>query len=86
MIKGAMDVQVIADPADAATDIGPIIDAEARGLPGDRSEPMKSSAKIWQREIGALRDKGTFFGPRDCRAVVSSIRAGSRRRSDPCCT
>ena len=63
MIKGAMDVQVIADPADASTDIGPIIDAEARGLLDTHLERMKASAKIWQRDIGALRDKGTFFGP-----------------------
>jgi RHH-type proline utilization regulon transcriptional repressor/proline dehydrogenase/delta 1-pyrroline-5-carboxylate dehydrogenase len=63
MIKGAMDVQVIADPADASTDIGPIIDAEARGLLDAHLERMKTSAKIWQRDIGALRDKGVFFGP-----------------------
>ena len=29
-LKGAMDVLVIGDPADPATDVGPIIDAEAR--------------------------------------------------------
>ena len=63
MIKGAMEVQVIADPADASTDIGPIIDAEARGLLDAHLERMKSSAKIWQRDIGALREKGTYFGP-----------------------
>jgi RHH-type proline utilization regulon transcriptional repressor/proline dehydrogenase/delta 1-pyrroline-5-carboxylate dehydrogenase len=63
MIKGAMDVQVIADPADASTDIGPIIDAEARGLLDAHLERMKTAAKIWQRDIGALRNKGVFFGP-----------------------
>lgn len=63
MIKGAMEVQIIADPADASTDIGPIIDAEARGLLDAHLERMKASAKIWQRDIGALRDKGTYFGP-----------------------
>src|SRR5690606_38918672 len=63
MIKGAMEVLVIGDPADPATDIGPIIDAEARGLLDAHLERMKPAAKVWQRDIGALRDKGTFFGP-----------------------
>jgi RHH-type proline utilization regulon transcriptional repressor/proline dehydrogenase/delta 1-pyrroline-5-carboxylate dehydrogenase len=63
MIKGAMDVLVIGDPADAATDIGPIIDAEARGLLDAHLERMKPVAKVWQRDIGALREKGMFFGP-----------------------
>lgn len=63
MIKGAMEVQVIADPADASTDIGPIIDAEARELLDAHLERMKPSAKIWQRDIGTLRDRGTYFGP-----------------------
>ena len=63
MIKGAMEVLVIGDPADAATDIGPIIDAEARGLLDAHLERMKPVAKVWQRDIGALREKGTFFGP-----------------------
>jgi RHH-type proline utilization regulon transcriptional repressor/proline dehydrogenase/delta 1-pyrroline-5-carboxylate dehydrogenase len=31
MLKGAMDELVIGDPADPATDIGPVIDAEAKG-------------------------------------------------------
>ena len=63
MIKGAIEVQIIGDPAEASTDVGPIIDAEARGLLDAHLERMKSSAKIWQRDIGALRDKGVFFGP-----------------------
>lgn len=63
MIKGAMDVQIIGDPADPATDIGPIIDLEARGLLDEHLKRMKSTGKIWQRDIGALRDKGAFFGP-----------------------
>ncbi len=63
MIKGAMEVQIIADPAEASTDIGPIIDAEARGLLDAHLERMKPVAKVWQRDIGELRDRGTFFGP-----------------------
>lgn len=63
MVKGAMDVLVIGDPADPSTDVGPIIDAEARGLLDAHLAKMKPLAKVWQRDIGALRDKGTFFGP-----------------------
>ncbi|OYX49692.1 MAG: bifunctional proline dehydrogenase/L-glutamate gamma-semialdehyde dehydrogenase [Alphaproteobacteria bacterium 32-64-14] len=63
MIKGAMEVQIIGDPADPATDIGPIIDLEARGLLDAHLTRMKATSKIWQRDIGALRDKGAFFGP-----------------------
>ncbi|MEZ6029499.1 MAG: bifunctional proline dehydrogenase/L-glutamate gamma-semialdehyde dehydrogenase PutA [Hyphomonadaceae bacterium] len=63
MIKGAMEVLTIGDPADAATDIGPIIDAEARGLLDAHLERMKPVVKTWQRDIGALHEKGTFFGP-----------------------
>jgi len=63
MIKGAMEVQIIDDPALVSTDIGPIIDAEARGLLETHLGKMKSVAKIWQRDIGSLRERGTFFGP-----------------------
>ncbi len=63
MLKGAMEVLVIGDPADPATDVGPIIDAEARGLLDAHLARMKSAVKVWQRDMGALKDKGTFFGP-----------------------
>ena len=63
MIKGAMEVQIIDDPALASTDIGPIIDAEARGLLDAHLEKVKAFAKVWQRDIGGLRERGTFFGP-----------------------
>jgi RHH-type proline utilization regulon transcriptional repressor/proline dehydrogenase/delta 1-pyrroline-5-carboxylate dehydrogenase len=63
MIRGAMHVLVIGDPVDPATDVGPIIDAGARGLLDAHLERMGPAAKVWQRDIGALRDKGTFFGP-----------------------
>ncbi len=63
MIKGAMDVMIIGDPADPSTDVGPIIDAEARGLLETHLVKMKPIARVWQRDIGALHAKGTFFGP-----------------------
>jgi RHH-type proline utilization regulon transcriptional repressor/proline dehydrogenase/delta 1-pyrroline-5-carboxylate dehydrogenase len=63
MIRGAMEVMIIGDPADPSTDIGPIIDAEARTTLETHLEKMRPVAKVWQRDIGALHDKGTFFGP-----------------------
>jgi RHH-type proline utilization regulon transcriptional repressor/proline dehydrogenase/delta 1-pyrroline-5-carboxylate dehydrogenase len=64
MIKGAMDVLVIGDPANPSTDVGPIIDAEARKLLDDHFVKMTSAGfATHQRDIGALREKGTFFGP-----------------------
>ena len=63
MIKGAMEVMIVGDPADPSTDIGPVIDEEARTALDKHLATMKGEAKVWQRDIGALRDKGTFFGP-----------------------
>jgi RHH-type proline utilization regulon transcriptional repressor/proline dehydrogenase/delta 1-pyrroline-5-carboxylate dehydrogenase len=64
MLKGAMDVLVVGDPADPATDVGPIIDAEARATLDEHIKAMRKQAtSVWQREIGPLREKGAFFGP-----------------------
>ncbi|HPN07371.1 MAG TPA: aldehyde dehydrogenase family protein, partial [Hyphomonadaceae bacterium] len=64
MIKGAMDVLVMGDPADPSTDVGPIIDAEARKTLDDHLAKMTAAGfGTYQRDIGALRETGTFFGP-----------------------
>jgi RHH-type proline utilization regulon transcriptional repressor/proline dehydrogenase/delta 1-pyrroline-5-carboxylate dehydrogenase len=64
MLKGALDVLAIGDPADPATDVGPIIDAEARDTLLQHMERMKVEADAWrQADIGALAHKGTFFAP-----------------------
>jgi RHH-type proline utilization regulon transcriptional repressor/proline dehydrogenase/delta 1-pyrroline-5-carboxylate dehydrogenase len=64
MLKGAMDVLVVGDPADPATDVGPIIDAEACAALDEHMNAMrKQGTSVWQRDISALREKGTFFGP-----------------------
>jgi RHH-type proline utilization regulon transcriptional repressor/proline dehydrogenase/delta 1-pyrroline-5-carboxylate dehydrogenase len=64
MIVGAMDELVIGDPADAATDVGPVIDAEAR----DALEAYVESAKAagFLRHRAALPPdtaRGTFVTP-----------------------
>lgn len=60
-LKGAMDALVVADPADASTDVGPVIDAEARAALDQHLDRLKHEAKV----LHALPapDGGTFFGP-----------------------
>jgi len=60
-IKGAMDALVIGDPADPATDVGPVIDEEARSTLEAHLQRLGREAKILHR-LEAPR-AGTFFGP-----------------------
>jgi len=63
-LAGAMDALVIGDPADPSTDVGPVIDAEARAALEAHAERLSKEAKILKRiDVGALKDKGEFFGP-----------------------
>jgi RHH-type proline utilization regulon transcriptional repressor/proline dehydrogenase/delta 1-pyrroline-5-carboxylate dehydrogenase len=63
MLKGAMQVLSIGDPADPATDVGPIIDADARKTLQDHMAAIKDKADVFQIDVGDLAVKGTFFGP-----------------------
>ena len=58
MLKGGMDELDVGDPAQLATDIGPVIDAEAQGRLQAHIDRMKRSAK-WHHQAkladGALR-------------------------------
>ncbi len=60
-IKGAMDALVIGDPADPATDVGPVIDAEARNALQAHLERLQRDAKVLHRLEAPTA--GTFFGP-----------------------
>jgi len=63
-LAGAMDALVIGDPADPSTDVGPVIDSEARAALEAHAERLSKEAKILKRiDVGALKDKGEFFGP-----------------------
>ncbi|MDB5711427.1 MAG: L-proline dehydrogenase / delta-pyrroline-5-carboxylate dehydrogenase [Sphingomonas bacterium] len=63
-LTGALDTLVIGDPADPGTDVGPVIDEEARALLDAHVERLEREAKILaRRDIGGMREKGSFFGP-----------------------
>ncbi|MBN9319006.1 MAG: bifunctional proline dehydrogenase/L-glutamate gamma-semialdehyde dehydrogenase PutA [Caulobacterales bacterium] len=60
-LKGAMDALVVGDPADSTTDVGPVIDFDARSALEAHRERLAREAKV----LHALPtpSTGTFFGP-----------------------
>ncbi|MBU1326420.1 MAG: bifunctional proline dehydrogenase/L-glutamate gamma-semialdehyde dehydrogenase PutA [Alphaproteobacteria bacterium] len=63
-LKGALAAQVVADPTDPATDIGPVIDAESRKALEAHVERLQTEAKIVARaELPAGADRGDLFAP-----------------------
>ena len=63
-LKGALAAQVVADPTDPATDIGPVIDAESHAALEAHVERLSKEAKILARAVlpeGA--SKGDLFAP-----------------------
>ncbi|OYW46008.1 MAG: bifunctional proline dehydrogenase/L-glutamate gamma-semialdehyde dehydrogenase [Sphingomonadales bacterium 32-68-7] len=64
MIRGAFEALVIGDPAELATDVGPIIDAEAKEALDDHVTRMREGGrKVWQRELPPGTENGTFVAP-----------------------
>ncbi|UAK23971.1 bifunctional proline dehydrogenase/L-glutamate gamma-semialdehyde dehydrogenase PutA [Sphingomonas nostoxanthinifaciens] len=63
-LAGALDVLVVGDPADPATDVGPVIDADARALLDAHVARLEREAKIVARlDPGRWGEKGSYFGP-----------------------
>ena len=63
-LKGALDTLVIGDPADPATDIGPVIDAEAKAVLGAHVARLEAEAHIIHRlDPGEWAARGSYFGP-----------------------
>jgi RHH-type proline utilization regulon transcriptional repressor/proline dehydrogenase/delta 1-pyrroline-5-carboxylate dehydrogenase len=60
-LKGAMDALVVGDPADPATDVGPVIDAEARSALAAHAVRLEQEAKVLHRLQTPI--DGTFFAP-----------------------
>jgi RHH-type proline utilization regulon transcriptional repressor/proline dehydrogenase/delta 1-pyrroline-5-carboxylate dehydrogenase len=61
-LLGAMDTLVIADPADPFTDIGPIIDAEAKANLDKHMARMAKEARVL-KQIDVSKLGGNYFGP-----------------------
>ncbi len=63
-LAGALDALVLGDPSDPSTDVGPVIDEDARRLLEDHAERLAREAKIIRRyDVDGLADKGAFFCP-----------------------
>jgi RHH-type proline utilization regulon transcriptional repressor/proline dehydrogenase/delta 1-pyrroline-5-carboxylate dehydrogenase len=64
LISGAMDELRIGDPASFATDIGPIIDADALERLEQHVSALEKSGRVIKRmDVGELKRHGHFFGP-----------------------
>ncbi|UTW07869.1 bifunctional proline dehydrogenase/L-glutamate gamma-semialdehyde dehydrogenase PutA [Pseudomonas benzenivorans] len=64
MICGAMEELNVGDPAQLSTDIGPVIDDEAKGLLDRHIKRMRGEAKLLKQvKPGPSSGKGSFVGP-----------------------
>lgn len=64
MISGALDALSVGDPQKLSTDIGPIIDAEARQILQTHVERMTREAKLIKHyKLSNECKHGSFFGP-----------------------
>jgi len=64
MLKGAMQELRIGDSALLATDVGPVIDAEAKGMLAAHVARMRASgADVFQLPLPAECSNGTYFPP-----------------------
>ena len=63
-LSGALDALVVGDPADPATDVGPVIDDEARATLEAHVERLEREARIIRRlDVGSWAERGSYFGP-----------------------
>ncbi len=60
-LKGAMDCLVVGDPADPGTDVGPVIDTEAKDALEKHLHRLNAEATVLHRLDAPI--EGTFFGP-----------------------
>ena len=64
MIRGAFDALHIGDPADLATDVGPVIDDDAKAaLERHIARRKKAGAPVWRRKLTRELANGTFVAP-----------------------
>jgi RHH-type proline utilization regulon transcriptional repressor/proline dehydrogenase/delta 1-pyrroline-5-carboxylate dehydrogenase len=63
-LGGALDALVIGDPADPATDLGPVIDEAARDSLMDHVARLDREARILhRRDLGSASGHGCYFAP-----------------------
>ena len=64
MLAGAMAELVVGDPARLSTDIGPVIDAEAKAMLETHAARMSTEGRLIQRcQLGPGTERGHFFAP-----------------------
>lgn len=64
MLQGACETLTVGDPTLLATDVGPVIDAEAKSSLDAHAAAMRSGGKpVIQVPVGPLSDHGTFVAP-----------------------
>jgi RHH-type proline utilization regulon transcriptional repressor/proline dehydrogenase/delta 1-pyrroline-5-carboxylate dehydrogenase len=82
MIRGGFEALVIGDPAELATDVGPVIDAEARASLDAHVAAMKRLKRpVWRREIPKELKNGQFVAP--AIVEIGSIRELERENFGP---
>jgi RHH-type proline utilization regulon transcriptional repressor/proline dehydrogenase/delta 1-pyrroline-5-carboxylate dehydrogenase len=65
MLSGAMDELVVGDPALLSTDVGPVIDEDARAILVAHAERMDKEARLIKAvALPAATANGSFFAPR----------------------
>ena len=64
MIRGAFEALNIGDPADLATDVGPVIDEDAKAALDSHVDAMRNAGRqVWQRGLPASFAQGHFVAP-----------------------
>ena len=82
MIKGAFEALDIGDPEELPTDVGPVIDHEAKQALDDHVAAMKTAGRaVWQRELSAACANGSFVAP--AIVEIESIRDLQRENFGP---
>lgn len=82
MLKGAMAEMRIGDPALLSSDIGPVIDQEARATLEAHARKMGAEGKlIFQMPLGKATHYGTYFAP--CAFEIQSLQQLTREVFGP---
>lgn len=64
MLKGAMDELVVGNPWELETDVGPVIDENARKIIIEHCENLEKEGRLIKKlKLGRNSDKGTFVAP-----------------------